>query len=492
MSIYPKVLDDFSRAHHLKKLVEARNAIVRYKTVKQAKDKYEECVKNLKGTKVVTQEDVNKLEEAERGIRKHTDRLNGLNIEASIEKLGASEIEVKSVLTDRVIDTEDGKLEIEEAVEISIPGVARITLAPGGVDVNETTSELRKAEEQREEICERTGAENLRKLIELKNLYEDNNRKTESAKENYEKELGTDDFIALEKDYQERKDLEGELENLDDEISELCEEISLEAFIETQDQRIKEIESRYKENDPLGGMEQKLEELTNDLDKLSRQQSDASNIPERFRNIEDPDEFKKTLKADIDFINDEIDKETKGLNDEKKNLGDETAEELKKKRDDAEERFNQKKQECKRWMHILEVLRNVKDSIESDNAMDDVQKRFAEYLVEISNGRIKLDSMDENMDMEISSASVPVTYDLLSEGTKGTIALAFRLAMLDHLFPGGGGLAVFDDPFTEMDEERTKISCELVQKFAEKGNQVIFTTCDSKYKNLMRGNVIEV
>jgi exonuclease SbcC len=63
--------------------------------------------------------------------------------------------------------------------------------------------------------------------------------------------------------------------------------------------------------------------------------------------------------------------------------------------------------------------------------------------------------------------------------------------MLEHLYPNGDGLAVFDDPFTDMDPKRVEESCKLVQKFAE-NNQVIFITCDEKYQNFFKGNVIHV
>jgi len=96
------------------------------------------------------------------------------------------------------------------------------------------------------------------------------------------------------------------------------------------------------------------------------------------------------------------------------------------------------------------------------------------------------------MDVNIRSGENSITYEILSEGTKDTIALAFRLAMLEHLFPNGGGLVVFDDPFTEMDESRTKQACRLVQRFADAGNQVIFVTCDNKYKNLLSGRVVDM
>ena len=123
--------------------------------------------------------------------------------------------------------------------------------------------------------------------------------------------------------------------------------------------------------------------------------------------------------------------------------------------------------------------------------MGDIEERFREYLGVITDGDLRLNSMNEKMAVQLESGPFAMTYDILSDGTKDTISLAFRLAMLEHLYPEGDGLAVFDDPFTDMDEKRVAQSCKLVQKFAEK-NQVIFVTCDPKYQDFLSGNVIAV
>jgi uncharacterized protein YhaN len=81
--------------------------------------------------------------------------------------------------------------------------------------------------------------------------------------------------------------------------------------------------------------------------------------------------------------------------------------------------------------------------------------------------------------------------DILSEGAKDTGYLAFRLAVLERLYPNGGGLAIFDDPFTDMDPARTTQACKLLRRFAEK-NQIIFVTCDDKYDGLLETAAIEV
>ena len=121
----------------------------------------------------------------------------------------------------------------------------------------------------------------------------------------------------------------------------------------------------------------------------------------------------------------------------------------------------------------------------------DIEKHFREYLNLITDGYLKLRSMDDKLSVEMASGPHALTFDILSAGTKDTISLAFRLAMLEHLFPEGDGLAVFDDPFVDMDTKRVEQSCRLIQKFAER-NQVIFVTCDPKYRDYMSGNIINI
>ena len=99
--------------------------------------------------------------------------------------------------------------------------------------------------------------------------------------------------------------------------------------------------------------------------------------------------------------------------------------------------------------------------------------------------------MNDSLSSRLISGRHPLSVEILSDGTKDTISLAFRLAVLEHLYPDGGAVVVFDDPFTDMDPERVEEACRLVQKFAE-NNQVIFVTCDDKYRRLLSGKSIEM
>ncbi len=124
--------------------------------------------------------------------------------------------------------------------------------------------------------------------------------------------------------------------------------------------------------------------------------------------------------------------------------------------------------------------------------MQDISDSFTRYLSMISDGKISSEFPDpEKLNISIYSGNSLMDYGKLSEGTKETVSLAFRLAVLDHLFPDGGGVIVFDDPFTDMDVDRTAQSCELIRECAKR-HQVIFLTCKEEYAEMLGGNEIRM
>ena len=157
----------------------------------------------------------------------------------------------------------------------------------------------------------------------------------------------------------------------------------------------------------------------------------------------------------------------------------------------TERTFSEKNALLKHWIHIKEVFGEVREEFRG-NPMEKLSESFTNYLGMISGERISSEFPDdEKLEMEIYSGKNKLDYGKLSEGTKETVSLAFRLAVLDHLFPDGGGIIVFDDPFTDMDAERAEKSCELIKKCAE-NHQVIFLTCNEDYKEKLRGKIIDI
>jgi DNA repair exonuclease SbcCD ATPase subunit len=156
-----------------------------------------------------------------------------------------------------------------------------------------------------------------------------------------------------------------------------------------------------------------------------------------------------------------------------------------------EQEFEEQKELVSHWLHIKEVFLQKKQAL-SGNPMQDISDKFTHYLSMITDDKISSEFPDANkLNMQIYSDDRLVDYGKLSEGTKETVFLAFRLAVLDHLFPDGGGVIVLDDPFTDMDDARTVQSCKLVQECAKR-HQIIFLTCKEEYLEMLNGNVIKM
>lgn len=492
LEAFPTLLKTYGDALHLSTLAKAERIIDQFSKIQSAKASLDAAKKTLESKSKVTVDDERALAELEKAIDSLQAKLANLDLVANIKKLGNTNIQVKSVATGKAIDISAGEFDINETVEITVPGIMSMTIAAKGVDVEEVQSQLVEKIAARDALLSSCRVKDLADLRLKKDAYIEASRELDAAQKAYTMLVEGVDLNKLEDDYSRLKEKASELDGLENKIDALCGPESIDKFVARQEQKIQSMEEEYGEESTLDSMKEKLAEVNGELDNLDSVEDDAANIPEKYRAIDDVDAYKTALKTNIENANQQIKEAENALREHEKELGEVTPDDLRAQIDDATIELQKLKDDCDRWNHILVVLRNTRDNMAGESTMADVQTRFAEYLSVITDGRIALKSMDDNMDVNIQSGDNHMTYEILSEGTKDTIALAFRLAMLEHLFPNGGGLVVFDDPFTEMDESRTKQACKLVQKFADAGNQVIFVTCDNKYKSMLSGNVVEM
>ncbi|MDD2648456.1 MAG: AAA family ATPase [Eubacteriales bacterium] len=155
---------------------------------------------------------------------------------------------------------------------------------------------------------------------------------------------------------------------------------------------------------------------------------------------------------------------------------------------DMEKTENEFERIKQRYEDLLTIKRDFEELRQDSSARFDAFNRlFAENLSVMTDGEI---SFEQGGGLSLSCASGRITMPfLLSKGTRRTLILAFRLAVLSCFFPSGGGIAVMDDELLDMDGERRAMASKLINRFAE-NNQVIFATCDSAIANLLGGNII--
>jgi len=111
------------------------------------------------------------------------------------------------------------------------------------------------------------------------------------------------------------------------------------------------------------------------------------------------------------------------------------------------------------------------------------------YLATLSGETLSMQS-ENGLIIQSGNNKIPIK-ELLSEGARKTVLLAFRLAALTYFFPNGNGMIVLDDDLLDMDTIRRTYAATLLQEFAQ-NHQVIFTTCDPSVANLLGGKRIEL
>ena len=381
------------------------------------------------------------------------------------------------------------KRSITEAVKITIPGVMEMQLAPADIDVDATKGQIATQEQIVNEVLSKYKVEDLDKLEELAKSVDDKKGKITDKESALKAILGDITYEELEAEAKTITDDIRSKEAVENDIVELCEKNDIENFIT----RKKTIIEGYEENYvSIDGLRKEIKELEIAREEADKYVSEKKDIPDKCLNISNPAEHLEKLKADSEkaqgTLREAFKKKTEATRDLekcKKDLSVDLGECHEKTKRGVEEQ----EEVLKHWKHIEEVFRSLKEDI-NDNPMQDVADSFTHYLNVISDGKISSEFPEaDRLDMNIYSDNRLLDYGKLSEGTKETVSVAFRLAVLDHLFPDGGGIIVFDDSFANMDAERAAQSCQLIKECAKR-HQVIFLTCREEYLEMLNGNEI--
>lgn len=448
----------------------------------------EEKESRLQAMFPIEQEEIKLVQSLLRRQERLEGQIAGLNLVARIRRLGDTPVEIRSAANGLPLSAQDGELAITEAVEISVPGIMEMQLMPQGMDLDAVKEELGDIRMRISDIFKKYRVESLEELQEKSGAYDRLGAEVSNLKQSLALQLNSLSWEELEKqNAQAPADISTATE-VKLQIEAICKNVPIDRFIGEKKGIKRQYEERYVSIDRLrDAIEGQRQQLRENEDKLSF----VKDVPEEYRDIENPDQYDSRLCDKIEELEEELAALRDGLGGAERKLGEKSAEEYSEELVQAKADFEEKKAVCAHWEHIYQVFLQVKETAKG-NPMQDIEEKFREYLTLISDGGVSLASpLDDRMTVKLASGNRALTYEILSNGTKDTISLAFRLAMLEHLFPDGGGLAVFDDPFTDMDPKRVEQSCRLIQKYAE-NNQVIFITCDAKYLQMLSGHVISV
>ncbi len=487
---WPETVKNLKNAETLAKEKKDCEIIEKYNEAKPVFEEISELKKKLEEMRCPTEREIITAKATEAKILTYNAKLCGINLSAAIKTFGENNLEIISILTGENLYKGGKNFEITEAVILRIPGVMEIQLTPGNINFEEAEQDIIKSHAQLGELFAKYGVSDIDSLEKLEKNYTaiENGIKTKEMR--LERITG---FVPFENLESEALSIDGEIrraEEIENDIHKICKGCDINDFIAGSKAIITSFENNYEKPEKLS---QRIIKCREEIDAYIESEKEAENIPEEYLNISEPQAYLKKLKDSVDLAGERCETASGIKTTASVNLGSyiESHPDPRTALEEAERIFNEKNSLLKHWIHIKKVFAEVREEFRK-NPMEKLSESFTEYLGIISGERISSEFPDEEkLEMEIYSGKSKLDYEKLSEGTKETVSLAFRLAVLDHLFPDGGGVIVFDDPFTDMDAERTAKSCELIKKCAEK-HQVIFLTCNENYKEIFSGKTIDM
>ncbi len=472
----------------VKKSIRKRELIQRIDKIKKINSEKDILEESLKNCKNIVDEDISLLESLNKEI---------INIETAINagkmilKLNNSK---KEIFIKRDLEKEEA---LEENIEYSSKGFISISNEDFIIEIK--SGEIDYDELSKKHLLLKSDFENSLKRLEIKDIEEgkENNKNIKEIQYNILKKSEEINYILsnskLEDLQEELKDLEDIEENIDEslinfELKNINNEIiEKKSTIKINEEKINFWKEKYGTQDRLFDMV--IEEKTN-LKLKEKEYEKLKPLPKEF---ESTDSFLKRLS----FLKEEssnLDEEVLRLRtlhlEAKNNLSDETYEELKKSSIEAQRNFEKNLNRGIKLLKIQKVFFQVKEDLEMD-PMESLVKEFKRVLSTITLGKYDNSSIDETFEIELLKNGNKVPLELLSAGTYDSVALAFRFAILKHLFEENSGYVILDDCLVDLDPIRKKEAVALIQEFG-KENQIIFTTCDPTTAQMLGGNIIEL
>ncbi len=484
---WPETAKKVKKAKELEKELADRKTLDIYETAKSLSD----TIAKLKASSVICPDgnEILAVRASQRNFDILSNRLRGMNLNAAIKMLGDNTIEITSIRTGEKFDISDS-VSITEAVDITVPGVMEMRLSPAGTDTAEICARLDAERAAIEAVYAKYGVKSIDELERLREIYTANRANITAASGKLDMLLGADSFDSVKKRAAGIKTEPRPADVIERDITALCGGLEIGRFIAANETTLTSYAEEY---GSIDGLKTAVSDTRAELSKV-RGADPGDDIPAEFAAVADPEAHLAKLRDTLELKRRQREDalaQKAAASSRLEGYKDSVSCDPAAAADAAKRAFEEQKSLLAHWLRIAEVFAAEKEKL-SENPLNTLTANFTRCLGIISGGRVASEfPEDDKLNMQIYSDDRLLDYPKLSEGTKETVSLAFRLAVLDHLFPDGGGIAVLDDPFANMDADRAARSVELIKDFAAR-HQIIFLTCREEYLGALGGNIIRL
>ncbi len=359
-------------------------------------------------------------------------------------------------------------------VQVDLPSSGRLTVRPKDLDIQGLEQAIASAEQECPLLLQRYGCQSEAELVQKKEQLQKVNARL-PVLQNQRKQLLQGRTLA---------DIEAQTlpvlrglpvpQDLAEQIARLLRQAgmaSLDGLLVYCAKTIEKYESMYQNPAQLQKQireeQQKAEELQDGL-------------PEN----------QESMPADLDKRLTALRKEILELTSEKAGLEATEADvsELQDSLRQAEQKLQEDRQTYQNYLRIQQDLERLNTQGPEERYRLFLQK-FDANLQSLTGGRVHAAVEDETLRLQSGPNTIPT--ELLSGGTRQSVMLAFRLALLEYFSEPGDSFLVLDDDLLEMDQPRRQAAARLLQDYA-RHTQILYMTCQEDTAALLGGKQISL
>jgi exonuclease SbcC len=453
-----------------------------------------EAQQNLSAVKKIIKEE---LEE----IRKAVENVAALEAGLKAGKLSLS-VTAEKPLTLELQTDSDQKVsrDLEKEERISIEAGARIILSTrelrmeilsGEGDIDGTLSRIEEAKKTVQTLLSNHGVSDFEEAKEASRVYEETNAEVRAAEKSLEEELDGRSYDSLEKEAKKRGGPEKirPLTNIVTDIANTKNRIEeIESSKNEAEKRLDALEKQYGSHDAL------IETLSDVTVNIREKEKTIQSLPEPSDTVGDAEELvagfeateralDTTRKTQLSLI-----KKVYELQGRAPAL---SSEEYARQLADSEEVFNDALKRGEAVARIRDAAENIVRDIDTDT-YGGIMRKLSGYASAITSGKYETVPMEEGLpEGFVTQGGVFLPHDLLSAGTRDTLALALRLSMAEYFLEESDGFLFMDDPLVNLDPERQKNAAEILARFAEK-RQIVLFSCHPSNADLLGGTLVRL
>ncbi len=460
------------------------------KKLRDVRSRVEAAQKELKEAKEIDFEDVKQLRERRSEINNLNGQVEGARLTLRIISDSDKSIE----FTESGKEGEKVKLSSGNSIEkiatggfsLTIEGVDVVVYSGEG-DLEKIVKELSSKKKDLQEKLKALDVDSAQSAESLAELYSQKLQNKNNEEKLYNSELDGKSEEDLKKELEELGDVD-EVRSLEEVSEEIVKEKTELNSLSREADEAKEKLDKWKESfESVDDVIMELAEQSKSIKDISGEIEGLPELPEGFTSadefVERVDEFDHKIRRADSLINEKkLEKTSK-----ESNAPETSSEELEKMMEDAKADFE-------RIHHEAETLANVRErTIELLESMDantysGLEENFLKWLRQMVGNRFNSVQMNGDLPTTFQTDDGrPLSYEILSHGTKDIVSLAWRFALTEYFLQEQAGFIVLDDPMVDMDPERREMASDVIEEFAGT-HQVLVMTCHPEHAEQIKKN----